>query len=214
MSDLAIRELAERLLANGTASLSAHDRKLLEQVARRQTVTRNVNREFEQQLTFGERLSDQVAAVGGSWGFIIAFGLIIVGWVVLNSFLLVEWGKPFDSYPYIFLNLVLSMVAAIQAPIIMMSQNRQADKDRLAAQLDYEVNLRSEIEIAGLHEKLEHLRSNELKTILTRIEAALGVHLAEDREREALLSEGAASSAISETPEPARQGRPGDGQSQ
>ncbi|HWJ74473.1 MAG TPA: DUF1003 domain-containing protein [Kaistia sp.] len=205
MSDLAIRELAERLLANGTASLSARDRKLLEQVARRQTVTRNVNREFEQQLTFGERLSDQVAAVGGSWGFIIAFGLIIVGWVVLNSFLLVEWGRPFDSYPYIFLNLVLSMVAAIQAPIIMMSQNRQADKDRLAAQLDYEVNLRSEIEIAGLHEKLEHLRSNELKLILSRIESALGEHFAEDEARETRVAEAAAAGAVEAALLPSRE---------
>ena len=196
MSDLAIRELAERLLANGTASLSPSDRKLLNQIARRQTVTRNVNREFEQQLTFGERLSDQVAAVGGSWGFIIAFGLIIIGWVVLNSLLLVQWGRAFDPYPYIFLNLMLSMVAAIQAPVIMMSQNRQADKDRLAAQLDYEVNLRSEIEIAGLHEKLEHLRTNELKTILSRIESALGQHLAEDEAREARLAEAAAAEAV------------------
>ncbi len=196
MSDLAIRELAERLLANGTASLSSNDRKLLDQIARRQTVTRNVNREFEQQLTFGERLSDQVAAIGGSWSFIIAFGLIIVGWVVLNSLLLVEWGGSFDPYPYIFLNLMLSMVAAIQAPIIMMSQNRQADKDRLAAQLDYEVNLRSEIEIAGLHEKLEHLRTNELKTILSRIESALGQHLAEDEAREARLAAAAAADAV------------------
>ncbi|SHF18257.1 Uncharacterized membrane protein [Kaistia soli DSM 19436] len=196
MSDLAIRELAERLLANGTASLSAHDRKLLEQVARRQTVTRNVNREFEQQLTFGERLSDQVAAIGGSWGFIVAFGLIILGWVALNSILLVEWGRPFDPYPYIFLNLMLSMVAAIQAPIIMMSQNRQANKDRLAAQLDYEVNLRSEIEIAELREKLEHLRTNELTTILSRIESALGEHFAEDEAREARLAEAAAAIAV------------------
>jgi len=189
MSEQDIRDLAERLLVDGTTSLSAHDRKLLEQIARRQTRTRNVNSEFEEQLTFGERLSDQVAAIGGSWGFIIGFGTVILGWVVLNSVVLLGYGGPFDPYPYIFLNLILSMVAAIQAPIIMMSQNRQADKDRLAAQLDYEVNLRAEIEIGSLHDKLEQMRSTELRSILERIETALDVHLARDVARERILSE-------------------------
>ncbi|WP_018183638.1 DUF1003 domain-containing protein [Kaistia granuli] len=180
MSDAAIRELCERLLANGTEALSAGDRRLLEKVATRTHVARNINAEFDSQLSFGDRLADRVAAIGGSWGFIIAFGLVIAAWVVLNSFLLASWGGAFDAYPYVFLNLVLSMVAALQAPVIMMSQNRQADKDRLAAQHDYEVNLKAEVEIMALHDKFEQLRSGELHTILERIEAILAAHMAQD----------------------------------
>ena len=150
-------------------------------MAARQHVARDINVEFDNQLTFGDRLSDRVAAVGGSWTFIIAFALVIVAWVVLNSILLVRWGGVFDAYPYIFLNLVLSMVAALQAPVIMMSQNRQAEKDRLAAQHDYEVNLKAEIEIMALHDKFEQVRTGELRTILERIETVLEVHLAADR---------------------------------
>lgn len=184
MSDEAIRDLATRLLADGPQAFSSRDRKLLDKMARRHTIARNINAEFDQQLTFGERVSDRVAEIGGSWGFIIAFGVLIVGWVILNSLLLVRWNGVFDPYPYVFLNLVLSMVAAIQAPVIMMSQNRQAEKDRLAAQHDYEVNLKAEIEIAGLHEKLDQMRSGEVKSILDRIETLLQQHMAEDELRE------------------------------
>ncbi|MCX5578111.1 DUF1003 domain-containing protein [Kaistia terrae] len=180
MSDAAIRDLCERLLADGTATLSNADRKLLERMAARQHVARNIVTEYESQQTFGARLADRVAAVGGSWGFIGTFALIIVVWVVMNSVVLVRWGGVFDAYPYVFLNLVLSMVAALQAPVIMMSQNRQSDKDRLAAQHDYEVNLKAEIEIMSLHEKFEQVRTGELQTILRRIETVLEVHLAQD----------------------------------
>ena len=101
--------------------------------------------------TFGDRLADRVAAIGGSWGFIIAFGVVLLAWVLINSEVLAALGfHAFDGYPYIFLNLVLSMLAAIQAPIIMMSQNRQAKKDRIAARHDYEVNLRTQLEIIRL----------------------------------------------------------------
>ena len=181
MSEAAIRDLCERLLADGTATLSSGDRRLLERMAARQHVARDINAEFDKQLTFGDRLSDRVAAVGGSWSFILAFALVIVAWVVLNSVVLVRWGGVFDAYPYIFLNLVLSMVAALQAPVIMMSQNRQAEKDRLAAQHDYEVNLKAEIEIMALHDKFEQVRTGELRTILDRIETVLDVHLAADK---------------------------------
>jgi uncharacterized membrane protein len=180
MSDEAIRELASRLLADGPQSLSSRDRKILEKMATRRTISRDVNREFDAQSTFGERVSDRVAEIGGSWAFIITFAVVIVVWVILNSFILIRWGGSFDRYPYVFLNLVLSMVAAMQAPIIMMSQNRQADKDRLAAQHDYEVNLKSEIEIAALHDKLEQMRTGELGSILERIERLLKRHIAED----------------------------------
>jgi uncharacterized membrane protein len=190
MSEGSIRQLAERLLVEGAASLPDHDRKLLERIAQRIPVVRDINSEFDSQLTFGERLSDRVAEIGGSWTFIIGFGAVIVAWVILNSIVLARWGGSFDAYPYIFLNLVLSMVAALQAPIIMMSQNRQSDRDRLAARLDYEVNLKAEIEIMGLHEKLDQLRSGEITSILDRIETLLERHLVEDERRETLMRQG------------------------
>ncbi|SFS11442.1 DUF1003 domain-containing protein [Sphingomonas jatrophae] len=115
--------------------------------------------------TFGERASDRVAAIGGSWGFILAFTLVLFGWMLLNSDVLSHWGLEFDPYPYVFLNLMLSTLAAIQAPIIMMSQNRQAEKDRLAAQNDYDVNLRAEIEIKALHEKIDALAAAQAALI-------------------------------------------------
>ena len=113
---------------------------------------------FEEQLTFGQRLADRVAEIGGSWGFIIGFGVAIVGWVVVNVILL---SRSFDPYPFILLNLFLSMLAAVQAPVIMMSQNRQEQKDRLRAINDYEVNLKAELEIRALHEKLDSLRDQQ-----------------------------------------------------
>ena len=109
------------------------------------------------QASRGDRLADRVASVGGSWGFIIAFGLVLLGWMLLNSQVLQHFGMAFDPYPFIFLNLMLSTLAAIQAPIIMMSQNRQAAKDRLTASVDYEINLRAELEIMRLQHKIDTL---------------------------------------------------------
>lgn len=122
---------------------------------RARDVNRDVNEVFDARLTFGERLADRVAAIGGSWSFIIAFSLFMVAWAVLNTVVLAR--HAFDPFPFIFLNLVLSMLAALQAPVIMMSQNRQAAKDRLEIRLDYETNLRAEAEIANLHEKVDLL---------------------------------------------------------
>jgi len=122
--------------------------------------------------TFGDRLSDRVAAVGGSWGFILAFTLLLVGWMLLNSGVLPRLGHAFDPYPFIFLNLMLSTLAAIQGPVIMMSQNRQAAKDRLAARLDYEVNLRAELDILRLHDMIEHMVAARLDELLERRPAA------------------------------------------
>ncbi|PXA85765.1 hypothetical protein DMC25_14785 [Caulobacter sp. D4A] len=115
----------------------------------------------EKEGTYWERLADKVAAIGGSWGFIGSFSAILAAWVILNLALM-PFHKAFDPYPFIFLNLVLSTLAAIQAPIIMMSQNRQATKDREAAEHDYVVNLRAELEIMRLHDKLDALRVAEL----------------------------------------------------
>ena len=113
------------------------------------------HRLFGRNQSFGDRLADKVAAVGGSWGFIIAFTIFLLGWATLNTLVLA--GKAFDPFPFIFLNLMLSMIAALQAPIIMMSQNRQAAKDRLEDRIDYETNAHAAAELALLQEKLDLL---------------------------------------------------------
>jgi CRP/FNR family transcriptional regulator, cyclic AMP receptor protein len=130
-------------------------------------VSRNLNVEEEEMLTFGQRIADRVATFGGSWTFIISFGVVLVVWVIVNTIILMT--RAFDPYPFILLNLFLSMLAALQAPVIMMSQNRQAAKDRLKADLDYEVNLKAELEVAQLHRKLDKLHE-EFQARLTRIE--------------------------------------------
>ena len=121
--------------------------------------------------TFGERLADHVAAVGGSWGFIIAFGLFLAVWMGWNE--LTGKRLQFDAYPFIFLNLMLSMLAAIQAPVIMMSQNRAADRDREAAEHDYIVNLRAELEIMHLHDKIDALRQKQMLELLKKQNEAI-----------------------------------------
>ncbi|MFI4967005.1 MAG: DUF1003 domain-containing protein [Caulobacterales bacterium] len=148
-----VRFLAQHLLHAGLAPLDERDRRLIQRVAKRVHTARNLNQEFDGRLKLGDRLSDRVAAIGGSWTFIIGFGVFLALWAGLNTLVLVR--HAFDPYPFIFLNLLLSMLAALQAPVIMMSQNRQAAKDRLAAALDYEVNVKSETAIAELHEKLD-----------------------------------------------------------
>jgi uncharacterized membrane protein len=162
-----VHELAQRLLGKQFDSLSPREQNVIQHVARRQHISRNVRKEHETQLTFGQRLADRVATFGGSWPFIILFGLVLISWVVLNSLILARWrGHGFDPYPYILLNLVLSMLAAIQAPVIMMSQNRQATKDRIDAAHDYEVNLKAELEIMSLHRKVDALRQQQWKELL------------------------------------------------
>jgi uncharacterized membrane protein len=120
----------------------------------RTQVARNVNVEEAERLTLGQRIADRVAAFGGSWPFIIVFGAVLVIWMMVNNHL---EGRAFDPYPFILLNLVLSTLAALQAPVIMMSQNRQAFKDRLQAEMDYRVNLKAELEVTQLHHKIDEL---------------------------------------------------------
>jgi uncharacterized membrane protein len=143
---------------------------------RRTPQSGDANELFAERQTFGDRLADRVAVVGGSWSFIIGFGIFLAGWAVLNSIVLVE--RAFDPFPFIFLNLMLSMLAALQAPIIMMSQNRQAAKDRLEARLDYETNMRSETEIACLHKKVDALQE-QLELL---VELGLKQHRTERRQ--------------------------------
>ena len=119
--------------------------------------SRNANEVLEEKATFGERVADGVARFGGSWYFIFAFAAILVSWVALNTLILVAHKEPFDPYPFILLNLFLSMLAAIQAPVIMMSQNRQDSKDRVRSELDYQVNLKAELGVARLLEKFDRL---------------------------------------------------------
>jgi uncharacterized membrane protein len=127
-------------------------------------ITRNVNEIMEGTYTFGGRLADRIAQFGGSWTFLIWFGVTLFLWMALNS--LESIWRPFDPFPFIFLNLVLSCLAAVQAPVIMMSQNRQATKDRLQADLDYQVNLKAELQIRSLHLKMDELRTTELHDFL------------------------------------------------
>jgi uncharacterized membrane protein len=164
--DEELRHLAEEFLNTGYDSLSERERKVISHIARRHHVAQNVSHVFEEKLTFGNRLADRVATIGGSWGFVSGFALLIVAWTVINSGILIRFGDQFDPYPYVFLNLILSMLAALQAPVIMMSQNRQAAKDRLADGLDYEVNLKAEVEIMRLHEKLDRLQIDAIVSLL------------------------------------------------
>jgi uncharacterized membrane protein len=125
---------------------------------------KNINTEFDQQLSFGERLSDRLADFAGSWRFIAMFTVIFSAWIAMNSIILIY--KPFDPYPYIFLNLVLSALAAIQAPVIIMSQNRQEARDRLHAERDYDVSFHTEMEIHQLHKKIDHLLTRQAPGLL------------------------------------------------
>jgi CRP/FNR family cyclic AMP-dependent transcriptional regulator len=122
--------------------------------------SQNVNVELEGQLSFGDRMADRIAKFGGSWGFISFFAAFLVGWALINTIQL--WFKPIDEYPFIFLNLILSTLAAIQAPLIMMSQNRAQKKDRIRAEMDYQVNLKSELMLQHLHAKIDEIRAAEL----------------------------------------------------
>jgi uncharacterized membrane protein len=155
-----LHDAAQRFLRTEWERLTERERRVLKRLVERTHISRNTNREFDDDRTFGQRLADKIADFGGSWTFIILFACVLAAWVALNSFILARRGAAFDPYPYILLNLFLSMLAALQAPVIMMSQNRQAAKDRLVAAHDYEVNLKAEFEISTLHEKLDELREH------------------------------------------------------
>ena len=167
-------DVASKLLGAPFAALDERARKVALHVAERRHIARNLAAEFVPS-TRGARAADAVARFGGSWVFIGLFALTMVVWVGLNTWVLARHDNAFDPYPYILLNLFLSMLAAIQAPIILMSQNRQSEKDRVNAGHDYEVNLKAELEIMGLHEKLDRIRSEHLEELLRAQQEQLGL---------------------------------------
>jgi uncharacterized membrane protein len=158
-----VADLALRWLTRNANSLSDAERRVLQSAVDRKPVSRDRYRAPAGDQRIGDRIADSIAKVGGSWTFIISFLIFLAAWSILNTVLLAT--GAFDPYPYVFLNLILSMLAALQAPVIMMSQNRQAERDRLDAAHDYEVNLKAEIEIMALHEKLDELRHGEMLAV-------------------------------------------------
>lgn len=151
-------KLARDLLGRDFDELAADEQRVLRRVASGTFTGRDADELAQAHETWKDRLADRVAAVGGSWGFIVGFGVVLLVWTSLNSGVLEALGLgPFDAYPFIFLNLMLSMLAAVQAPVILMSQNRQAMKDRITARHDYEVNLRTQLEILRLSHRIETL---------------------------------------------------------
>jgi uncharacterized membrane protein len=157
-------EYVQFLLEDERGELSSLEHSVINSLARHETLAENVDAQFQKKLSLGERLADRIADFGGSWIFISLFGAFIVIWIVINTALLIM--RPFDPYPFILLNLMLSCLAAVQAPIIMMSQNRQEARDRLRSESDYRVNLKAELEIRHLHEKLDHLLQHQWERLI------------------------------------------------
>jgi uncharacterized membrane protein len=152
------------LIIQEKGEIAAIDRDVLEAVKNNSILFKNIQDETEKDLTFGQKLADKVAAFGGSWTFITTFFSFILIWILVNIWFLAI--RPFDPFPFILLNLILSCLAAIQAPIIMMSQNRQEQKDRQRSEHDYKINLKAELEIKLLSEKIDHLLAHQNKKLL------------------------------------------------
>ncbi|MGB3340742.1 MAG: DUF1003 domain-containing protein [bacterium] len=157
-------QYVREVLETNKGELSTLEQQVVSSIKEQDLVSKNVNVESEQKLSLGDRTSDRIADFAGSWIFIISFFCVLFLWIGVNSLLLI-W-RPFDPYPFILLNLVLSCLAAIQAPVILMSQNRQETRDRIRAEHDYVVNLKAELEIRHLHEKLDHLLMNQWQRLL------------------------------------------------
>ena len=149
------KDYIKEVLEDEIGELSALDQEVIASLEQHEILSSDIEKQFEKKLTFGERLSDRIAEFGGSWKFLITFGVVIIVWIGANVALLAT--RAFDPYPFILLNLILSCLAAVQAPVIMMSQNRAEARDRLRAENDYKINLKAELEIRHLHEKIDHL---------------------------------------------------------
>ena len=156
-------QYVEDLLKAESGDIDELDRRVAESMARNETLAQNIESEYAEKRSLGETMSDHLASFGGSWSFLIAFAVFLAVWMLIN--IMLGEKRAFDSYPFILLNLVLSTIAAIQAPIIMMSQKRQEAKDRLRSFNDYQVNLKAELEIRQLHEKIDHLISKQFQRL-------------------------------------------------
>jgi uncharacterized membrane protein len=157
-------DYVQSILKAEKGELTSLEREVLESLREQELLTTNVDAEFEREWSFGERLADRLAAFGGSWTFLICFAVFLALWIGMNA--LVLYWRPIDPYPFILLNLLLSCLAAVQAPVIMMSQRRQEAKDRLRSEHDYQVNLKAELEIRHLHEKLDHLLTQQWERLV------------------------------------------------
>lgn len=170
-------QYVEQLLATERGELEQLERQVVASVQAGRLISRNPEEEIDRKSTFGERTADQVAAFGGSWSFIILFGAVLAAWIGVNVAGLTR--KPFDPYPFILLNLVLSSLAALQAPVIMMSQRRQETRDRVRAENDYRINLKAELEIRQLHEKMDHQLAQQWEKLVELQQ--IQIELLEDR---------------------------------
>lgn len=169
-----IADLSSRWLSRKSETLTQAENRVLQSAIERRAIAHDSHAARSDARTTGERIADSIARVGGSWSFIIGFLVFLALWTVVGGYLLAS--RTFDPYPFIFLNLILSMIAALQAPVIMMSQNRQAEHDRIDAAHDYEVNLKAEIEIMALHDKFDDMRHQEILLIrdqVTQLQAAM-----------------------------------------
>jgi len=157
-------EYVRESLETEKGELTSIEKEVVDSLEEQELLSKNINAEFDHRLTAGEKWADKVADFGGSWRFVLIFGSVLLVWIGINSAVLL-W-RPFDPYPFILLNLVLSCLAAIQAPVIMMSQNRQESKDRLRSEHEYRINLRAELEIRHLHAKLDELMSHQWQRLM------------------------------------------------
>jgi uncharacterized membrane protein len=176
------KEYVKEVLQDEIGELSTLDNEVVESLRQHEIISENISSQFDRKLTFGERLSDRIAEFGGSWRFLITFFSILLAWIVINGVLLLT--HAFDPFPFILLNLILSCLAAVQAPVIMMSQNRAEARDRLRAENDYKINLKAELEIRHLHEKIDHLLRRQYNRLfeIQQIQIELLEELARKRE--------------------------------
>ncbi len=158
------KKYLENIIESDIGEMDKVEHEVVEAIAKHEILSENIEVAGDDKITLGQRLADRVAAFGGSWSFIVLFGVVIIIWIAGNTFLLIN--KGFDPYPYILLNLILSCLAALQAPVIMMSQNRKEAKDRARSEYDYKVNLKAELEIRLLHEKIDHLMIYQTQKIM------------------------------------------------
>jgi uncharacterized membrane protein len=177
------KEYVKEVLQDEIGELSALDHEVVESLRQHEIISENISTQFDRKLTFGERLSDRIAEFGGSWRFLITFFSVLFGWIAINGVLLMT--RAWDPYPFILLNLILSCLAAVQAPVIMMSQNRAEARDRLRAENDYKINLKAELEIRHLHEKIDHLLRKQYNRLfeIQQIQIELLEEIGQKRER-------------------------------